>query len=111
MQQEAPTRFEEAAKFLATIISLSITILFASLYRLALDEETKTKLALLLCALIGALLLAFMVMFPMRYKYSSKSVDQIKEATQKSVKFKQRFFIVSVGLYLLSLLSLISFNF
>ncbi len=111
MQQEAPERFEEAAKFLATIISLSITIIFTSLHRLTMEGVTKVKLVLLLCGLVISLICAFFVMFPMRYKFSSISVDDIKKENQKSAEKKWAILMSAVSLYLLCIISLFWFYF
>jgi hypothetical protein len=103
LQQDVPNRFEDAAKFLATIISLTITIIFTALDKL---EFIVPHRAVLVCALtiwLAALFFAVMTLFPHKYAFHSKSVENIKEAQQQIIETKKTYFLIALGLYFLPL--------
>ena len=64
MLQEAPDRVEDAAKFIATMISVTLTIFFASFKRLQSTLTDHTWLVIALGCWIMALFLGFFVLFP-----------------------------------------------
>ncbi len=113
LQQDNPNRFEDAAKFLATIISLSLTIIITAIDKLKLILIQPIWLFVVLVFWLAALLFAFLVLFPEKYRFHSQSVESIKLAQTKIVQTKQRRFIISAVLYfipfvLLAFLYLIS---
>lgn len=107
VQQETPKRLEDAAKFLTTMISVSLTLILVigrdTVAQVA--EHSAVRLALI-CMLL-ALLLAFMVMFPWRYRYSSESSQSIKAMHYKVVRVKDTLLILSFCLFLLALATLV----
>jgi|GEM_PF-2078709 len=106
LQQDVPNRLEDAAKFLATIISLTITIIITALDKLFIWVASPIWLFVALTAWLVALLFAFLVLFPRKFVFHSKSVDSIKQAQSKIVRTKQIRFIISTVLYFLPLLLL-----
>ena len=107
MQQEVPNRFEDAAKFLATIISLSITLFFTAIEKLELLMPNTFFVALILLVWVGALVCAFFVMFPFRYEFVSNSEKEIKDLQRKIVAKKKNLFLLSIGFYFIPFLLLI----
>ena len=103
LQQDVPNRFEDAAKFLATIIALTITIVFTALDKLKTIVVQPIWLFIVLVLWLIALVFAFMVLFPHKYKISSKSIESIKSAQVKIVHTKQLRFIIATALYFLPL--------
>ena len=113
LQQDIPNRFEDAAKFLATIISLSLTIIITAIDKLKLIPIHPVWLFVVLVFWLAALLFAFLVLFPEKYRFHAQSVESIKSAQAEIVQTKQRRFIISAVLYfipfiLLAFLYLIS---
>jgi len=103
LQQDVPNRFEDAAKFLATIIALTITIIFTALDKLKTIVVQPIWLFIVLVLWLIALVFAFMVLFPHKYRFSSKSIESIKSAQAKIVRTKQLRFIIATALYFLPL--------
>lgn len=107
-KQNEPNRLEDAAKFLATIISLSLTI-FLTMAGGNSDLKTHPQFPLIKLAIatwLLALLSAFFVLFPWRYHYLENSVQSIKKTHQKLVRVKQIFLILSLILFLAALVTL-----
>jgi len=103
LQQDVPNRFEDAAKFLATIIALTITIIFTALDKLKTIVVQPIWLFIVLVLWLIALVFAFMVLFPHKYNFSSKSIESIKSTQAKIVRTKQLRFIIATALYFLPL--------
>lgn len=106
LQQDIPNRFEDAAKFLATIISLTLTIIITAIDKLNVILIHPIWLFVVLVFWLTALIFAFLVLFPEKYKFHSQSVESIKLAQAKIVQTKQRRFIISAVLYFIPLLIL-----
>lgn len=109
LRQDVPNRFEDAAKFLATIISLTITISFTALDKLKDIVNNPIWIFLVICIWLAALYFAFLVLYPHKYTFYSKSIESIKKAHEKIIREKQFCFIVSTILYYLSLIMLAAF--
>ena len=100
-KQQTPNRLEDAAKFLATMISISLS-LFLTVGKSTLTDSggpAKLSIALWLLSLIAA----FLVLFPWRYKYSSVSVASMKEAHARIVRYKYGLLALSSVLFLAAL--------
>jgi len=95
IQQEAPNRFEDAAKFLVMIISVVMTIFVTGLDKLKLITEYHLLLAIIFLFWFIALLFSFMVLFPHKYTFPSKSTERIKEMQFNIVKRKKIYFHIS----------------
>jgi hypothetical protein len=114
LEQDSPNRFEDAAKFLATMISLSLTIIITAIEKLKILTFHPIIPFIALLVWIVSLFFAFYVLMPQKYTFHSQSVDTIKEAHQKIVQTKRTRFVISAVLYFipfvfLSLSYLISF--
>lgn len=96
--QEGPNRFEDSAKFLTSIIAITITILLTTLVNLKLIFHSYF-ISMTFVFWIAALLFAFFVMFPQRYSFSSYSTQSVKETITKIANKKRKLFIISVLLY------------
>ena len=99
--QQTPNRLEDVAKFLAAMISISLS-LFLAVDKTALADSggpAKLSIALWLLSLIAA----FLVLFPWRYKYSSVSVASMKEAHARIVRHKYGLLALSSILFLAAL--------
>ncbi len=102
-KQETSNRLEDAAKFLATMISISLSIFLAIGKTSFENYENKIFLKLSILLWLFSLLVSFFVLFPWRYRYSSTAVDSIKEMHQKVVRVKYWFLIASLVLFLSAL--------
>jgi hypothetical protein len=102
-EQETPNRLEDAAKFLATMISVSLTLFLAvgkNSFEKHLDSPV-IKMAVVFWIL--SLVSSFWVMFPYRYRYVSHSVQSIKEMNSRIVKTKYRLLVLSLSLFFIGL--------
>jgi hypothetical protein len=106
LQQEIPNRFEDAAKFLATIIALTISIIITALEKLKIILIHPLLVFIVLAFWLAALLFAFLVLYPERYQFHSKSIDSIKRTTDQIVRTKKNRFVISTVLYFIPLLML-----
>lgn len=103
-EQDTPSRYEEAAKFLATMISVSLTI-FLSVTNFKAGSHS-AGVAAILIAWLMSLLCAFLVLFPFAYEFSRDSVNSFKETHQQIIRRKRTLLKISVGLYFFTLLLL-----
>ena len=106
LQQEIPNRFEDAAKFLATIIALTISIIITALEKLKIILIHPLLVFIVLAFWLAALLFAFLVLYPEQYRFHSKSIDSIKRTTDQIVRTKKNRFVISTVLYFIPLLML-----
>ena len=106
LDQEMPNRFEDASKFLVTIISLTLTIIFTAVDKLKVIVIHPVFLFFVMLFWLVALLFAFLVLFPQKYKFHSQSIESIKNAQAHIVRTKRRRFVISTVLYFTPLLSL-----
>ncbi len=98
-EQETANRLEDAAKFLATMISVSLT-LFLAVGKTGFEKYQdcpSIKVSVILW--IGSLLFSFFVLFPCRYKYVSQSVQSIKDMSRRIVRVKYWLLLASLVLY------------
>ena len=110
-QQQTPNRIEDAAKFLATMISLSLSI-FAALGKSMFESghvPGLVKAALVLW--LSALVCSFLVLFPWRYRFAKDSVQSFKAMHKKLVRVKYSLLALGLILFLaaLSILTAIFF--
>jgi hypothetical protein len=104
-EQETPARYEEAAKFLATMISISLTI-FLSVSGISggISPGGAAKgVTVILIIWLVSLFCSFLVLFPFPYKFADASIDTFKDAHKKIVKNKRTLLKLSVGLYFIAL--------
>ena len=109
-EQDTPNRLEDAAKFLASMISISLTI-FLAIGKSALKaNETSWSIKAALVMWLISLLASFFVLFPWRYRYVSESVQSIKAMHRRVVFVKRLLLVISLVLFLASL-SILAFLF
>jgi len=106
LQQDVPNRLEDAAKFLVTIISLTMAIIVTALDRIKAAVVQPFWVFIVLFLWLGALFFAFLVLFPRTYRFHSGSVDSIKAAHLEIIRTKQVRFILAAVLYFIPLLIL-----
>jgi hypothetical protein len=105
-EQETPIRLEDAAKFLSSMIAVSLTIFLSVTGKDGSVSVSVTKMLLVLVPWILSLLTSFFVLFPFRYKYSKDSIKTFQDAHKKIVKTKRTLLIFSLGFYFLALVIL-----
>ena len=105
-QQETPKRLEEAAKFLVTIISISLTLFLAITGKDNIAKNITCGFLIMMVCWFLSILGAFFVLFPFRYKYSQLQVQSYIDAHKNIVKTKRRILLISLLFYILALLIL-----
>ncbi len=106
-QQETPKRMEDAAKFLASMISVSLAIFLSVGGKDGLSGASAPVSVLIsVVCWFFSLLFSFVVMFPFPYRYAKDSVNDYRRAHGKMVRVKRVFLFVSVGFYFVALLIL-----
>jgi predicted histidine transporter YuiF (NhaC family) len=104
-QQEEPKRLEEAAKFLAGMVSITFTILLSADKEVLRGQAPLLQAVASLCWLI-ALLLAFLVLYPKPYRYAQASAQSIEQMHRRVVRWKARVLAAAVVFFLLGFLLL-----
>lgn len=107
MIRKTPDRLEDAAKFLASMISISLAILLAFFKTGSAPPPTSNgfiKISLV-CWLLS-LVLAFFVLFPFRYNCLSISTDQIKKKHKLIIRNKRYLLMAAASMFVLALLLL-----
>ena len=99
-QQKTPERIEDAAKFLATMISIALSVFPAIFGKAEVFAKYGIVVKIIPVIWIIALILAFFVLYPKKYRFSSSSADSIKEMTEKINRFKQIVFTIDIVLFL-----------
>ena len=100
-EKETANRLEDAAKFLATIAGLSLTLFLATAGQTGLLQtrpQLPVKVAVALWLL--SLLCAFFVLFPWRYRYAKDSARAIRQMHRKIVRIKDTLLVISMALYI-----------
>ncbi len=106
LQQETPNRLEDAAKFLAAMISVSLTFTITNLNNL-LKVYTQTIWIKLCFGLwLVSLALAFFVIYPKKYRFPARSAERIKAVHQQIWRYKRFLFIAAVITYFIPFLVL-----
>lgn len=103
LEQKTPERLEDAAKFLAGMISITLTLFANTLRKDALVEATPLGLKIIGGIWLLSLLLAFAVIFPLWYRYNEQSAESVKLLHRKVVKTKYILLLSAVLLFLLAL--------
>jgi len=105
-ERKTPERLEDAAKFLATMIAISLSIFTAVVKASGVSLSTwSAKIALF--AWLLSLLIAFLVLFPFRYRWVSTSVKSIKTMHARIVRIKWILLIASSFLFFAALCILV----
>lgn len=101
-QQKSPDRVEEAAKYLAGIIAISLTI-FIDKRPNNLADWTTNWLTLAAILWMLATFLSLFVLFPFPYTYQQDNPDSIKAAFQKVARRKRAVLSIAVILFVIAL--------
>ena len=101
-QRKTPARLEEVAKYLAGIISISLTI-FIDKRPPNLQIWTQGTLTTAAVFWMLSAFLSFIVLFPWWYRYHAQSPDSIEQMHQRLVRVKFILLIASVVFYLVAL--------
>ncbi len=109
LQQGVPERLEDAAKFLAVMISLSLTIISTALGQLKAIVVQPIFIFIGLLLWLAALFFAFMVLFPRKYRFHSMSVESIKKAHARIIRTKQVRLFIAVVFYFIPFVMLAVF--
>lgn len=101
-QQQSPQRMEDTAKYLAAIISISLTIF---LNQSTTEFSSLAKQVLNLAVLLwgGAAVISFFVIFPWAYRYNPESPESIRNTYKRITRIKRWLLITSVLCYLIAL--------
>ena len=99
LQQGVPERLEDAAKFLAVMISLSLTIISTALDQFKEKVFPPVFISIGLMLWLAALFFAFLVLFPRKYRFHSMSVESIKKTHALIICTKQVRLFIAVVLY------------
>jgi hypothetical protein len=105
-ERRTPDRLEDAAKFLATMIAISLSIFTAVIKAGGVSIIAWTG-RVALFAWLFSLLLAFFVLFPFRYRCVSTSVKSIKSMLARIVRIKWILLILSTFLFFTALCILV----
>ncbi len=108
--QETPQRIEDAAKFLATMISLSLSI-FLAVGQAAFTAQVPALVKAALILWLLSLFCSFFTLFPWRWRYAQDSLQSFKNVHKKIVRTKRWLLIASLALFIaaLSILSAVLF--
>ncbi len=102
-QQETPKRLEDAAKFLAGMISISFSIFLTINEAGFKGKETSIAVTVALFTWLLSLLFAFRVIFPSRYRYAATSAEDIRAMHRRVVRQKYLLLVISAGLFVAAL--------
>ena len=109
-EQETPNRIEDAAKFLATMISVSLSI-FLAIGKSSFEKYTGVfPIKLSIAVWIASLFLSFVVLYPQKYRYAGESVESIKEMHRKIIR-RKRFLLTASFLLFLTALCTLAYQF
>lgn len=99
MKQKTADRIEDAAKALATMISIALSFFWGIL---GLNAELKQLIDSKILSVIWilALIISFFVLYPRKYKFNPYSADTIKKMTEEMIHFKKILFLISIILFI-----------
>jgi len=106
-EQEIPNRIEDAAKFLATMVSVSFSV-FLAVGKERITDTVDTEIQAAMVVWIVSLFFSFLVLFPFRYKIASDSVELIRKTHRKIAIVKRTLLTISLVLFLTALLILVN---
>ena len=101
-QQKTPERMENAAKAIGGIISITLTLLLSLLS----DKDKAFQLehfSLVVILWLGAVVLAFFVIFPFPYRYSTLSINSFRKAHHRAGRVKYVLLVISAMAYLVGM--------
>jgi cation transport ATPase len=105
-QKDTPKRLEEAAKVLVGIISITLAIFLSdtkNIYGANVSCTVQTALALWLLSLIAA----FIVVFPLPYRYTRGSIPAYQKSHQRAITLKYTLLILAALLFIATMALLV----
>ena len=93
LRESAPERYEDAAKFLVTLVSLTLAITTTGYEKLGQILLSPVLALAILLPWLFSLFCAFQVLFPQRYDLSGREVDKIKSTHNQIIRRKRRWFL------------------
>jgi len=106
-EQEIPNRIEDAAKFLATMVSISFSV-FLAIGKERITDTVDTEIQAAMVVWILSLFFSFLVLFPFRYKIASDSVELIRNTHRKIAIVKRTLLAISLVFFLTALIILVN---
>ena len=94
-KQQTPARLEDAAKYLAVMMTVAITLFLGVIEKNALLTTSSwwiKSIPLLWCL---SLILSFLVLYPKKYLFNASSAESIQQMTEKIIQWKQRIFFAA----------------
>ncbi len=99
--QKVPERIEDTAKFLATMISLSLTLALTLVEKpIAVPKGAFPTVLVALACWMLSILLAFLVLMPRHYRHVPDSTEDYRRMHKRVVNYKYGLLIFSVILFL-----------
>jgi len=94
-KQQTPARLEDAAKYLAVMMTVAITLFLGVIEKNAVLTTSSwwiKSIPLLWCL---SLILSFLVLYPKKYLFNASSAESIQQMTEKIIQWKQRIFFAA----------------
>ena len=101
-KQKEPERLEDTAKFLAGVITVSLTLFLTNRPK-GLPSWTEDWYAAATIAWMTSALLGFFVLFPWRYRFNKDNPESIQSAYRKITKVKRTLLVLSLACLFLAL--------
>ncbi len=99
MQQETPNRIEDAAKYLAAMISFSLTFTITNLNDVLTVFSHTVWIKLCFGLWLVSFVVTFLVIYPRRYRFPARSADKIRAVHGQIWRYKRFLFIAAVFTY------------
>lgn len=107
-KQQTPARLEDAAKYLAVMMTVAITLFLGGIGKnavLTISSWWIKSIPLLWCL---SLILSFLVLYPKKkYRFNGSSAESIQEMTEKIIQWKQRLFFAASLCFLVGMVLLV----
>jgi len=106
-KQQTPARLEDAAKYLAVMMTVAITLFLGGIGKNAVLTTSSwwiKSIPLLWCL---SLILSFLVLYPKKYRFHASSAESIQEMTEKIIQWKQRIFFAASLCFLVGMVLLV----
>jgi hypothetical protein len=103
-KQQTPNRLEDAAKYLAVMMTVSMTFFLSVFGKTEQFLEAGwfiKSIPLLWCV---SLIFSFLVLYPKRYPFNTSSAESIQEMTEKVIHWKQFMFLISSLCFILGII-------
>jgi hypothetical protein len=102
-RQETPARIEDAAKYLAGMISISLSVILDFNAEMLKSAAKSPLLGAALIIWLLSLLCSFIVLFPTPYRYVGDSAESIERMHGRVIRYKYAWLITGALLFLAAL--------